>query len=459
MRPLSASSETHTVRLSADGVKASVTYELQDGNLRPGDRKTVVITMTSADISRRAQLKLTPIGLRISRINTKAVETTAKSWTSGPIELPPGPTKTFNFELSLTAEGPVAGTRVRNRLVAKLINLGASDRSSSSDQTQISWPVQDCSRVYLANLRVLSKRTKDEMSALPALLIDRNPSFSGRWLIAPPVTKIEKTFETRNELKNVCARSKRVRVRVNGRRRWRTQCLEQKQVEKPVKVALPVDPALKKRADDEKSLVAYLSDYVNERGRGLEFSKRRGRYYWLVRRLPGDLQNYMNQPRNEAICTGAPLLIKYYRSNTAALLRRIQKVYDMRDLSIRLARRRVKEAGGSVIAADRTSRELLTTLNRHILPETARLDFEKGAPVIKQLAETKKIIEATEKSQASRVDTPINALAKAALGAIEASVYAEFVAQRYKKIELTMFNSMDKISKLHKSICQCNESR
>ncbi|MEO1266216.1 MAG: hypothetical protein AAFV26_10985 [Pseudomonadota bacterium] len=251
-------------------------------------------------------------------------------------------------------------------------------------------PPRACTATYHDDLQTLAQREVPKLkSELDAILAPR-AEINRRWYFWD--TKSKRRSRRRGPDGRVRPMRLRGRVCVNetytsrGRLRCRKWAKATPQLVARLSRWIPRrDPYPARRVRRE---LRFLNDTVINRGAISAFQSG-GRFYWLVRRLVIDLENYLTQPPSAGICTGVPTLISFYMEQLEPFDERIAFV---KKLEARAQRRletslkalgRLRNAAAKAAARESTEDDSdnparLASLERPPTPDPARLNTEEA---------------------------------------------------------------------------------
>lgn len=191
----------------------------------------------------------------------------------------------------------------RTTLRVTLRALSDADQAGGNEATaEITWSVKDCAGGYYGALQEIRNKTEWQATEKWKAAAKADPNLPKGWLFAPK------------------------EERRSRRRRRRS--------EPEVTAASPVK--------NQREIFAEASKMART-GRDTALD-RDGNLGWVLGKIAGDLDNYLSQPINPAICTGAPGLADYYEKRLADLVKRGEKLSALAADAKRLAEDKAETA-------------------------------------------------------------------------------------------------------------------
>ena len=108
----------------------------------------------------------------------------------------------------------------------------------------------------------------------------------------------------------------------------------------------------------ERSEMRLLTDTIKTQGALTGFQEE-GKFYWLVRRLVEDLRGYLTQPHNPGMCSGAPTMVTFYRSQMLPLQERIARLRQIESRAQKRAQSQLARLTKALIARVQGQRDAI----------------------------------------------------------------------------------------------------
>ena len=315
-----------------------------------------------------------------------------------------------------------------------------------------------CSTAYHAALAQLRAVRGDDLGGAHAALRAADPVLPGRWIYAQSLFgKPGRKGRAANEPERVCAE----RTKVAGRFRC-VRYAETPTDELPKELVIGASPSA-----EELRILKALNDLVEGRGAVPEVGPN-GKYTWLTQRAAGDMKIYISQSPHVALCAGGAEVADFYAHSLRLIQKRIDDVAELGKRAREAALARIQEtkvdalasreagAGRPLVALVGDAVGLVVTaaeLAEAVAEVTALAALQKVKPAL--IAAQVEAAKADEAAGEARAQSERVQAAARAVRMIEAAVYADIYAERYRKFSAAVLTMPGEIRAAHGRACTC----
>ncbi len=336
---------------------------------------------------------------------------------------------------------------MQNKLKVTLRQPGGTGESAT-----MGWSVTNCASGFYSQIVKVREGSGAGLADAIKAARSKDRTRPGRWLF-PPRLKTSKVS------RKCVRRAKRWNKR-SGRHYF--SCTKYETIE-PMAVGT-ITPV-----KSERSIFNFASRYVSARAYDRELSQTRDSG-WAANRVSQNLQGFLKQKNNPAICTGAIPFLNYFDKRMEGFVKRASTFDEMAGKSWSLALLRTAEAVEAA-KSDPGGHPGWGTTPLDIPDSTFEPTLQNQVETLAQLTTNAELIQQISNADnafaALRVmSTDLKGAAKSssessrtaqyrALSAIEAADYIGTVARHYMDLRHALIVSMDTIREAHAANCTC----
>lgn len=332
------------------------------------------------------------------------------------------------------------------------LNITLQSPQGPSESIRFEWDAVDCADGFYSEITKVRDGSGSGIEQALKAARKRDKSRPGRWLFSPRTASASR--------RGKCLKSVRRWNKRRGRHVYICTKFEA--------IASSSSPS---SVPYEGRVYRFASRLVSARAIDRELAPTRDSG-WATTRVAQNLQGFLNQKKNPALCTGPLKAFEYYDARLAGFLKRAETYDDMAAKSYALALLRTVEAidasnadpGGHpgwgaapLFAASGNSeislRQMIETIAK--IPDGASIgEAVSAAPSV--LDGLKALSQFMKSEVAKSIPKDTGQAMQRALGAIEAADYVTTVAGQYADLRHALAGSMTTLREAHASHCTCN---
>ena len=443
-------SEHH--ELKTDGVSATITV-LRTGHPFPaGGSAFVQIKLKNTAKAKRVSAELI---LETDRADIREVSgslLTIREEGSARIamveKIAKGKPRIVIVEVGLREGEPGTGQdEMQNKLKVTLRQPGGTGETAT-----MGWRVANCASGFYSQIVKVREGSGAGLADAIKAARSKDRTRPGRWLFPP-------RLKTSKASRKCVSRAKRWNKR---RGRYYFSCTKYETIE-------PMAAGAITPVKSERSIFNFASRYVYARAYDRELSQTRDSG-WAANRVSQNLQGFLKQKNNPAICTGAIPFLDYFDKRMEGFVKSATKFDEMAGKSWSLALLRTTEAvdaarsdpgghpGWGTTPLDIPDSTFEPTLQNQV--ETLA-QLTTNAELIQQISNADNAFAALRamSTHLKGATKPSSGLSRSAqyraLSAIEAADYIGTVARHYTDLRHALIGSMGTIRKAHATNCTC----
>lgn len=357
-----------------------------------------------------------------------------------------GRERTVLAEIALPSQN---GGGQAHALTVTLRKAGSSgDDGKEGSSLRIAWKVADCSEAFQSALTTAAgERLSSVKDALSALRAGRRDERSA-WIFRPDLRKMGH--------RRGCRR--KVREYDDDLGRWVRRCPKTAQKDGPI-------------TKDERSLILEAQTYLRNGGRDPNLN-RKSSIGWAAFKAASNLENYLKQPANPAICTGAVKFSGYYIEKLEPLHKRVRRVTSLAQAANGIIEKRLtvlRQAaanlsgghpawGGATLALARPASGLAGNLKAAAV-EVARLSGmpEQAIRDAESASSAREALRASSSAWKERsvTDEAYEKQLGFAFSLIEAAAIVKEAAAKYEALDRDFLGSFRFVQEAHGKHCNC----
>jgi len=336
---------------------------------------------------------------------------------------------------------------MQNKLKVTLRQPGGTGETAT-----MGWRVANCASGFYSQIVKVREGSGAGLADAIKAARSKDRTRPGRWLFPP-------RLKTSKASRKCVSRAKRWNKRSG---RYYFSCTKYETIE-PMAVGT-ITPV-----KSERSIFNFASRYVSARAYDRELSQTRDSG-WAANRVSQNLQGFLKQKNNPAICTGAIPFLNYFDKRMEGFVKRASTFDEMAGKSWSLALLRTAEAVEAA-KSDPGGHPGWGTTPLDIPDSTFEPTLQNQVETLAQLTTNAELIQQISNADnafaALRVmSTDLKGAAKSssessrtaqyrALSAIEAADYIGTVARHYTDLRHALIGSIDTIREAHAANCTC----
>ena len=429
--------------LTIGNLQATLTASDPSVVLAVGSSGFVTVAITDAGGNRTATVLAESESGEVRAITGKGIRASkVRGGLAAEIPLLKAGTTSVSIELVLKGGARGQDGKTRDRVRVTLL-----PQKGGRDESIYGWQLSDCAGDYYAELQKIMLDKRPRMLGTLDAVIETDPLIPAAWIFPP--AKIAAA--------PVCKSKK-------GKKSSGCEAASQTAV-----------------AKDEGQILAIANQVLHDKGALAAYQRKRDPLRQVSFTLLNGLRNYMEQAAHPALCSGVASMVDYYTVHTPLLRSTIADARQVRVTAEALAASKIAElvriapssassqpqtsgtglglvtvaaaAEGPAVAGSHAATQVDLVGKSILRPaDLAMVAGDKDA-----IAKLQRLRGLFDGEATAGLSPGQRSAAIAALGMIEAGLYLDAAAQKYNRIDETIYGTMSAIKDAHDKTCVCTQ--